>query len=193
MTSENHTPPLLLTVVASAVLGLSGLGCGDDGTAGGGNDVVVLEPVEGNACITRPPAPGDPNLIAGPSFPREIGRGMPVEGEVTVDAETRIVTVDLANLWHLDAPPIGSQTVRTDDGGRLSFSFPTNIDTRGRFFFRITLCAADCAARRSVFTVVENPDTPDSRNDPYRRIVFEGDIEVENVGTCLEPDSVVVQ
>jgi len=103
------------------------------------------------------------------------------------------VTVEAANIWELDAPPLGSETVQTGGNQTLSFSFPTGPNTRGRFFFRITLCAADCDARRVTFTVVEDPDNPNERNDPYQRIVFEGDTEVDSRSTCLEPSSIVVQ
>jgi hypothetical protein len=83
--------------------------------------------------------------------------------------------------------------VQTGGNQTLPFSFPTGLTTLGRFFFRITLCAADCDARRVVFTVVENPDNPITRNDTYQRIVFEGDTEVNSQSTCLEVDSITVQ
>ena len=195
MTHKKLSHPPVLVVLTSAALSLFSLGCGDSGGGGsGGGGSIFLDAGQGDVCISVSPPKEEPNLILGPTFsPRIIDPGSPIEGAISVDGETRIVTVEATNIWDLDAPPLGSETVQTGGSPTLSFSFPTGPNTRGRFFFRITLCAADCDARRVVFTVVEDPDNPTERNDPYQRIVFEGDTEVASLSTCLEPDSIVVQ
>jgi hypothetical protein len=195
MTYEKlYNAPVLVVVTATA-LGLFSLGCGDSSSGeGGSGGRIVVDAGPGDVCVSVSPPREEPNLILGPSFSSpQVEPGAPIEGAILVDSETRIATVEATNIWDLDAPPLGSETVQTGGNQTLSFSFPTALDTRGRFFFRITLCAADCDVRRVVFTVVEDPDDPDTRNDPYQRIVFQGDTEVESQSTCLEPDSVGVQ
>jgi hypothetical protein len=197
MTYEKLSHPPVLVVLTSTALGLFSLGCGDSsasgaGSGGGGN--IILDAGQGGVCISVGAPAEQPDLISGPTFAvDQIRPGDPIEGDIVVDGETRTVTVEAANYWKLDEPPVGTETVQTGGNQTLSFSFPTGPDTLGRFFFRITLCAADCDARRVVFTVVDHPDIPNARNDVYQRIVFEGDTEVSSQSTCLEPDSIAVQ
>ena len=195
MTSEKLCHPPVLVVLTFTTLSLFSLGCGDSSsTDGGGGGNIVLDAGPGDVCVSVRPLPEDPNLISGPAFSaNQINPGSPIEGDIVVDGETRTATVEATNFWELDLPPLGSETVKTGGNETLSFSFPTGSSTRGRFFFRVTLCASDCNARRVVFTLVEDPDNPNVRNDPYQRIVFEGDTEVDSESTCLEPDSIVVQ
>jgi hypothetical protein len=195
MTHEKLSHPSLLVVLTSTALGLFNLGCSDSSGGGsGGGGSIVLDAGRGDVCTSISPPREEPDLTLGPTFSsRQIDPGSPIEAAILVDGETRIVTVEAANIWDLDAPPLGSETVPTGGNQTLSFSFPTGPNTRGRFFFRITLCAADCDAQRVVFTVVEDPDNPNERNDPYQRIVFEGDTEVDSRSSCLEPDSIAVQ
>ena len=195
MTYKKLSHPKVLVFLTSAALSLFNLGCGDSSGAGGaGGTNSIFDAGPGDVCISVNPRPEEPDLISGPTFPlNQISPGSAIEGDIVVDGETRTVTVEAANVWALDAPPVGSETVQTGGNATLSFSFPTDPSTRGRFFFRITLCDADCDARRVVFTMVEDPDNPNVRNDPYQRIVFEGDTEVDSRSTCLDPDSVAVQ
>jgi hypothetical protein len=194
MTYHQLSHPSVLVVLTSTALTLFSLGCGDSsGAGGGGGGNIVFDAGPGDVCISVRPPPEDPDLISGPTFPDQISPGSPIEGDIVVDGETRTATVEVVNFWELDLPPLGSETVQTSGNQTLFFSFPTALSTIGRFFFRIILCAADCDARRVVFTLVEDPDNPNTRNDPYQRIVFEGDTEVESESTCLEPDSIFVQ
>jgi len=197
MTYEKLSHPPVLVVLTSTALGLFSLGCGESSAgpgSGGGGGNITLDAGQGGVCISVGPPAEQPDLISGPTFALDqIRPGNPIEGDIVVDGETRTVTVEAANYWKLDEPPVGLETVQTGGNQTLPFSFPTGPGTLGRFFFRITLCAADCDARRVVFTVVENPDNPNTRNDTYQRIVFEGDTEVSSQSTCLEPDSIVVQ
>lgn len=193
MTHEKLSPPSVLVVLTSTALSLFSLGCGGESGGGGGGNI-VLDAGVGDVCISVSPPREEPDLTLGPTFSSsQINPGSPIEGAILVDGETRIVTVEAADFWDLDAPPLGSETVQTGGNQTLPFSFPTGPNTRGRFFFRITLCAADCDAQRVVFTVVEDPDNPNQRNDYYQRIVFEGDNEVDSRSSCVEPDSIAVQ
>lgn len=182
------------SVFAWLTLSLLGTGCADsDGDPGGTGGTIVIT-TTGDTCTVVLPPEDEPNLIAGPVFgPNEISPGMPVEGEIKVDGDTRIVTVELTDFWELDDEPIGRQTVETRGNATLFFSFPTYPDTLGRYFFRITLCERDCDESRVVFTLLENPDHPNERNEPYQRIYFEGDEVVRSQPTCHDPDSIVVQ
>jgi hypothetical protein len=196
MTYEKLSHPPVLVVLSFTALGLFSLGCGDSsaGAGGGGGGNITLDAGQGDVCISIGAPAEQPDLISGPTFAvDQISPGDPIEGDIVVDGETRTVTVEAANYWKLDEPPVGLETVQTGGNQTLPFSFPTGLTTLGRFFFRITLCAADCDARRVVFTVVENPDNPITRNDTYQRIVFEGDTEVNSQSTCLEVDSIVLQ
>lgn len=194
--------PMNLTKLSSSLLpyllgllglGLLGTGCGDsEGDPGGTGGSIVVIP--GNTCTFVLPPAEEPNLISGPDFGRdEISPGMTVEAEIEVDGDTRIVTVELMDFWELDSVPLGRETVETRGNESLFFSFPTTPDTLGRYFFRITLCKRDCDENRVLFTLLENPDNPNERNEPYQRIYFEGDTELRSEPTCLEPDSIVVQ
>ena len=194
MSPENLPLPLQASLALLFAMSLLGAGCadsgGDDPSGTGGNIIVI----PGNTCTFVFPPEEEPTLISGPEFgPNEISPGMPVEAEIAVDKETRVVIVELTDFWELDQPPIGTETVETRGNETLFFSFPTTASTLGRYFFRITLCASDCDESRVVFTLLEDPDNPNQRNEPYQRIYFEGDEELRSEPTCLDPDSIVVQ
>jgi hypothetical protein len=146
------------------------------------------------ACIALSPPAEQPGLVLPPFFAEEIVvPGTVIEADVVVDGETRTVIVELADYWDLDEPPIGTERVQTRGNDTLSFAFPTDTAPRGRYFFRITLCADDCALGRVLFTLAPDPDNPNSRSDYYQRLVFEGNTEVRSDATCADADSIVLQ
>lgn len=188
MNCKNRSRQTVLGMIACAASALAGFGCGDSGGSSTDAGPIVFDgrPVEG--CITVVPPEEEPHLLSPPVFPTLVVLpGSNIQAEVRVDGETRVVMVELTNFWDLDAPPLGTETVQTGGNESITFTFATETSTRGRFFFRITLCADDCARSRVVFT--QAPD----HNEPYERIVFEGDLEVRRTNTCFDLDSVAVQ
>ena len=190
---SNDSLPVLCCI--SFALSLFGFGCGNSGSdgsgAGGGpmfDDGII------QACVEQIPPAEEPNLVLPPFFAEDVVvRGTVIEADVGVDGETRTVTVELADYWDLDEPPIGTERVQTRGNETRSFAFPTNTAPRGRYFFRITLCADDCALGRVLFTLAPDPDNPNTRSDHYQRVVFEGNTEVRSNATCADADSIVVQ
>jgi hypothetical protein len=182
----------LLCCIAFA-LSLFGFGCGDSGSDGAGgsptSDAGVIE-----GCFAIVPPTEEPDLVLPPFFAEDIVvPGTVIEADVRVDGETRTVIVDLADYWDLDDPPSGTEQRQTPGNQTLSFAFPTDTAPRGRYFFRITLCADDCALGRVLFTLAPDPDNPAVRSDYYQRVVFEGNTEVRSAATCLDADSIVMQ
>lgn len=178
---------LLLTV------GAAGCGSEPDGDSGFGGGIFIDGEFVSN-CTAPVPPEAEPELLAAPSFEaEELPPGSSIEADIEVDAETRTVRVELVDFWQLEQPPLHEVTLETSGDETLFVSLPTDFDTRGRYFFRITLCADDCDASRVLFTIVEDPNDPDRRADPYQRLVYEGDTEIRRTTTCYKPDSVAIQ
>lgn len=179
----------------SFAFSLFGFGCGDsgsDGSGAGGSPLMDGGIVQ--ACVALSPPAEQPDLVLPPIFAEEIVTpGTVIEADFTVDGETRTAIVELADYWDLDEPPIGMERVQTGGNDTLSFAFSTDTAPRGRYFFRITLCADDCALGRVLFTLAPDPDNPNTRSDHYQRVVFEGNTEVRSDATCADADSIVVQ
>ncbi len=145
-------------------------------------------------CTAPVPPEAEPELLAPPVFgAEELPPGSAIEADIEVDAETRTVRVELVDFWKLERPPLQDVTLATSGDETLLVSLSTDPSTRGRYFFRITLCGEDCEESRVLFTIIEDPDDPDARVDPYQRLVFEGDTEVRRTTTCYKPDSVAIQ
>jgi len=140
---------------------------------------------------------GEPDVIVFPDFAqRSVAPGSDVEFTMLVDDDTRQVQATLMDAWRLQsANPMGpSETVtQATTGGALQFSIP--MPNTGQYYVDLVLCGSDCTSSRVVYTLNRANAGPDSDaiNDPYERIVFNGDTEVSSSFTCRHPASVAVQ
>jgi hypothetical protein len=101
-----------------------------------------------------------------------------VEAEVTVNAATRRIQVELTNAWSTDQV-IYTEEVETSGNETVPLLLMSDERTRGRFYMKLTLCGSDCEDRQVIFDV--NPDV----NSPYERTLVE-DREVVRVDqTCI--------
>jgi hypothetical protein len=83
--------------------------------------------------------------------------------------------------------------IRATTGGALEFAIP--IATTGRYYVDVVVCGGDCADSRVVYTLDRRNAGPgsDAINDPYERIVYQGEEELRSSFTCDNPDSVAIQ
>jgi len=105
--------------------------------------------------------------------------GDPVEAEVTVNAATRRILVELTRAWSQDQV-IDTDEVETTGNQTVPLVFLTDAVTRSRFYMRLTLCGSDCRDQQVIFDV--NPDI----NSPYERTVIEDGEVVRVDKTCID-------
>ncbi len=166
---------------------VTAFGCGDPKRTQSGP--VVLFPDSGvpRGCV-QPLFPEDePDMLFAPVFESiSVQPGQTVEAEVTVNAQTRKVRVELSNAWS-DVPPIATQDTETPGDDSVPLSFPTMDKQQGRYYLRVTLCGGDCNLRMVVFGL--DPDI----NANYERTVIERGTTIKAESTCIRPSSVLVQ
>jgi hypothetical protein len=194
MTYMSAFKELSRPALAAIALSLAALGCGGDQVADGGDDILD-RPIPGGCVVVL--HDGEPDLVNGPGIvPSSAGPGSTVEFSVQVDDETQSVTATLMDAWRTrnppGQPPSEPVTVTRVDGNTLEFAIPTTTDMRARYYADLVLCAGNCEQSRVVYTL--NPaNREDPINDPYHRIVVEGDDEVSSAATCIFPDSIALQ
>lgn len=200
MTYETRFAGSLPLVSAAAVaLGFAAVGCGStsDGTGTGGR-------FEGDAsisgCIASIFPSEQPAMLNEPRFAQdEVLPRQDIIVELDVDQDTREARIELQDVWNRDNPPLGVATESTTGSTTLTLTFSSGLETRGRYFLYVTLCADDCDSSRVLYTLapeIDDPSNPPANlpiNRPYQRIVFEGDDEISNESTCLDVSSVVIQ
>lgn len=190
---------LPLACAAAVALGLTALGCAStsDVTGTGGRfdaDASV------SGCIARVFPSEQPAILHEARFERDVVLpGQDIVVELDVDRDTREVRVELQDVWNRENPPVGVATEPTSGGTTLTLTFSTDLDTRGRYFLHVTLCADDCDTSEVLYTLAPEIDDPSNNplnlpiNRPYQRIAFEDDAEISNDSTCLDVSSVVIQ
>jgi hypothetical protein len=139
---------------------------------------------------------GEADILSFPDIPaRTLPPGSSVDFTLFVDDNTRQVQATLMDAWRLRERPQGqSETaVMATTGGTLQFAIP--IQTTGRYYVDLVLCSGDCNDSRVVYTLNRANAGPgsDAINDPYERILYEGEEEVSTSFTCDNPDSIAIQ
>ncbi len=176
----------VLCVAVAACGGSSGTGDGGSGGSG---------PVGPMGCLVTQ-FRGEPDIVVFPDIAAQsLNPGSTVEFTMFVDDETRQVQATLMDAWRLrDTPQGQSETViRATTGGTLEFAIP--ITTTGRYYVDVVVCSGDCTDSRVVYTLNRANAGPgsDAINDPYERIVYQGEEELRSSFTCDNPDSVAIQ
>lgn len=159
---------------------------------GGGEKLpeVVINLGDGGAqgCV-QPSYPAEqPDLfvLAPPRFLTEAPNGQSVvdpgdaiDAEISVNAATRQVFIELRDAWSPDFM-IYSTEVSTSGNETIPLVLQPQVEVRGRFYMKITLCGDDCDEREVVFDL--NPDM----NSPYERTLIEDGEVVLVDRTCLD-------
>ena len=106
--------------------------------------------------------------------------GDPVEAEVTVNAATRRIQVELTDAWSPEKV-IYTDEVETPGNQTVPLILSTDAKTGGpRFYMKLTLCGSDCDDQMVVYDA--NPDI----NSAYERTLLE-DRQVLRVDrTCID-------
>jgi hypothetical protein len=151
-----------------AVLTVFMTSCGGSGEdrppATGGTDGSV--PV---GCI-QPAFPQDQpdlSLVNPPRFLPLVRPGDPVEAEVTVNAATRRIQVELTDAWSPENV-IYTDEVETPGNQTVPLVLSTDAKTGGpRFYMKLTLCGTDCGDQQVIYDA--NPDI----NSAYERTLIE--------------------
>lgn len=154
---------------------------GGQAGSGGRGDVGCVQPA-------FPSDQPDLSLISPPIFTSNasgsragqasVDGGQNVDAEVTVNAVTRRVRVELTEAWSLEV--VHAEEYETTGDETLSLVLPTDGRVRGRFYMQLTLCALDCDELAVVFDI--NPDV----NSPYERTVLEGGQVLQVDTTCID-------
>lgn len=193
LTNLRHTLPWL-ALLSVPMLALTA--CKSDG--GGDSPPVVVVNIGGGdagvqGCI-QPTFPADqPDLSGLPmNWPRFVtdndngqatGRpGATIEGEITVNGQTRQAFVELKDAW-FDGLAVASAVIDTPGNEKLEvLLFTEPSQPFGRYYMKITLCGLDCDDGEVVFDI--NPDV----NSPYERTVFEDGepVPVQVDRTCVK-------
>lgn len=185
-----------------AILSMAFAGCGSDqgGSAGDVGDVDA-----GAGDCSQPNFPSDQPDIAALTPPRfvtatgetqrVVAPGQEVRGEITVNAATRQVSVELRHSWFTDSVA-ATASLETSGNETISVSFFPSVDVRGRFYMRLTLCGLDCDEREVLFDIIQ-PD-PDNQfetgiNANYERTLFENGDMIQADLTCVRPNSILIQ
>lgn len=153
------------------------------------NGPVVLFPDSGvpRGCVQPLFPENEPDMLSAPVFESiAVQPGQSVDAEITVNAPTRNVTVELSNAWS-DVPPIGTQDAQTSGDEVVPISFATMDEQQGRYYLRVTLCGADCNEQMVVFGL--DPDI----NANYERMVVERGTIIKAESTCIRPSSILIQ
>jgi hypothetical protein len=185
----------LRVLLAGCVVSLAFSACGESSSGDDiGGDAGVLPPLTG--CLLRVFS-DEPDIIGFPSIKeRTLSPGSTVEFSVLVDSETRMVKATLMDAWRLRSTPQDpSETVMMPTAGDEPVDFAIPIQTTGRYYVDLELCASNCDRLRVVYTLNRANAGEESTaiGDPYERILFEGDEEVRSTFTCAPPDSVAIQ
>ena len=123
----------------------------------------------------------------------QVDPGELIEAEITVNAATEQLRIELADVWN-------SRRVVYQEDMQLSGSaetlelaiFPPSATPRGRYFMRLTLCNDDCRDLQVVYDVVQCEGTSTencAHNEPYERTLFEDGEIIQVDPTCIELDS----
>jgi hypothetical protein len=159
-----------------------------------GGDAGVLPPLTG--CLLRV-FPDEPDLVRFPSIEATtLPPGATVEFRVWADGDTRLVKSTLMDAWRFRGTPQDpSETVMVPTTGDEWVDFAIPIETTGRYYVDLELCASDCDQLRVVYTLNRANAGEESTaiGDPYERILFESGEEVGSTFTCDPPDSVAIQ
>ncbi len=143
----------------------------------------------------------DMSPLAPPQFVTETGEperlirpGSPLMAEITVNAATRRVVVELAFAWSPEVV-IVTEELETSGNQTIPLTLLPGDENRGRFFMRITLCGLDCDQREVVFDLIDpDPDDPTTGiNADYERTLIENGVVIQVDQTCIEPSSVLIQ
>jgi hypothetical protein len=143
--------------------------------------------------------PEQPDILFDPLIEDRVGPpGAAVDFSIFVDRDTRLVRATLMDAWRLDPtpPPQGmSETAIQNTPGNEELFFSIPINSTGRYYVDLEICGADCDELRVVYTLnrANAGEMSDAINDPYERIVYEGDVETGTSFTCDHPDSIAVQ
>ncbi|MGB8330712.1 MAG: hypothetical protein WCE62_11350, partial [Polyangiales bacterium] len=140
-----------------ACLSIAVVGCGSDGDGSGGVGGQGGTGGSGPLGCIQPNFPADqPDLSVArrPIFlltnaisqqstvgQAQVDPGDPVEAEVTVDAETRQVIVELANAWitgEQDREVINTETFETSGNETIGVLLFSPATVRGRYYMRLT-------------------------------------------------------
>jgi len=171
------------------------------GSGGGGSDGGPIGPM---GCLSQN-FQGQPDIIVFPQPPLQASPGSAVEFSVRVDSETRLVKATFMGAYRLDptAPPQApSETVMIPTAGNTTLDFAIPVNATGRYYVDMELCGtADCDELRVVYTldralageIAPGDDLLAPLNNPYERIVFQGDVETGSSRTCDKPRSVAMQ
>jgi hypothetical protein len=140
---------------------------------------------------------GEPDILVFPFMEaRTLNPGGTVEFTLYVDGDTRLVKATLMDAWRLRQPAQGqSETVLMNTLGNEELEFAIPIQTTGRYYVDLELCASSCEELRIVYTLnrANAGEESDAINDPYERIVYEGSSETGSTYTCDHPDSIAIQ
>lgn len=185
---------------AFACVALAACGSASEPGTGGGGDGGIGAPM---GCLVQDFG-GQPDVLVFPSPPLQAAPGSEVEFSIFVDKDTRLVKATFMGAFRLDPtantpPPSETLMVPTTGNTMLDFAIPVN--SGGRYYVDMELCGVSCDEIRVVYTLdrafggeVAN-ETPQLLpiNNPYERIVYQGDTETGSSNTCDKPRSVAMQ
>lgn len=145
-----------------------------------------------------------PDVLFGPEIELRVSApGSTVEFSLRVDGDTRLVKATLMDAWRLRQPAQGqSETAIMNTLGNEEMEFAIPIQTTGRYYVDLELCGSSCDSLRVVYTLnrANAGEESDAINDPYERIVYEGDEETGSTLVrvpfsegCNHPDSIAIQ
>jgi hypothetical protein len=118
-------------------------------------------------------------LTDAPNGQSVVDPGDPIDAEITVNAATKQVFIELRDAW--DPPFVIYSTELTTPGDeRIPLVLQPQSETQGRFYMKITLCGSDCDEREVVFDL--NPDI----NSPYERTLIENGEIIQVDRTCID-------
>jgi hypothetical protein len=110
----------------------------------------------------------------------EVNPGDPIEADVTVNAATRRIQVELVGASPIAGIVIYTDEVETPGNQTVPLLLFSDELTRGRFYMKLTLCGFDCDDQQVIFDT--NPDI----NSPYERTVIEERRVVQVDRTCID-------
>ncbi len=158
--------------------------------------------VEGCSQPGFPAEQPDMSPFAPPEFVTETGEqqrlirpGDPLMAEITVNAATRRVLVEIANVSAPEIVTVAEEIETLGDRTIPLFLF-SSPDNRGRFYMRITLCGSSCNAQEVVFDLAEfDPDMQETTgiNADYDRTLIENGEVIQVDETCIRPNSILIQ
>lgn len=192
------------TLLAATLLYVAVAACGSaspgDNNNGGGGTGGINGPM---GCLVQN-FPGEPDVIVFPLPPVELPPGSVVEFDIFVDSDTRLVKATFMGAFRLDptrTAPAPSETMMVPTAGNTTLHFAIPIDTTGRYYVDMELCGRNCDELRVVYTldrafaghIAPGDDALAPINNPYERIVYQGDVETGTSVTCDKPRSIAMQ